>query len=733
MSDLKFLGVEPNSDTEKIQQTLKERISNLDFEIDIEQIFAYIHCAQRLIQQTEKSSTDILKKDTEENEFESPETIESPEELITHFVNIYENPTIRFSKKHWQSALNALSKKDKNSLQEFCKPVAVFLNKHPFLKSDALALIANTFPFATFFPLAKKNNNVDQTLWKEFGFVYGLLHKGNLEFDLNAETLNTGQFTNLQLNDLYNRLMTSTHFYRNKQYPLAFNALSNGIPAHVKPLLFWQRELNILYKVAIQERAEELKEIFENTLNLALSSFPDDEQLIYLRSKFLFHQYSAEEFKEEIIATLRMIPNHPKCWFLLGKCYQQLGMSRAALIIFENLQKINPLNMEYIMATASASRAYFDFCINELNPKEQNPAYFIRIISSMIERNLFEELAVFAKEAPQNDSNIKALLIYAKDVQQYSLEGKKDKQALLEALSLTTDSEIRRKIKEHYLKDLPTWGDVKAEKDFILNFHTEFPTEAMANYQLGMVYYAEDENEKAFQYFLKAKEIAPNNEQIYYNLARAAADTKRHTEAVEFIKTYLLYNKYNLSANKLHCEWAFQLNDFKNSHLSAKWILSICRTGEFRSSHFYYFIACLSQYLDTIDAKLHNQDYIREMLNLFESYDKPTTFWTDDLGPKAIYYVIKLYFLIGDYTNCVKHTRTLLQHTQNHDVDYIRICLYEFLPKSLYTLEKYSELISEIEVPTQHLLDNNLHPERTSLASIYISHAYGALKIHLNK
>lgn len=727
MTDLKFLGVEPHSDKEKIQQTLKEKISDLDFEIDIERIFAYIHCAQRLIQQIEKTSADILKKETEKLAPDVTESIETPEALIAQFVKLYENPSTRFKKTFWQTILNSLSKTDKNSLQAYCKPVADFLNTHPFLKSDVLILIANFFPFNTFFPNPKESNESDHAFWQEYGYIHSLLRRGNLEFDLYAETLNTGQFSNSQLEDLYNRLMTSTRFYRTRQFAQAFNVLSNGIPAHVKPLLFWQRELNILYKANFVEKEENLTEVFENTLNQALSSFPDDEQLIYLRSKFLFHQYSPEEFKDDIIATLRMIPDQPKCWFLLGKCYQQLGISRAALIIFENLQKITPLNMEYITAAASASRAYFDFCLNELDPKDQNKAYYIRIISSLVERNMFEEVAVFAKDAPQNDPDIKALLLYAKDLENFSIGGKKDKEILFDALLLAKDTEIRRKIKIHYLKDLPTWGDVKEERNFILNFYSEYPTDAMANYQMGMAHYADGENEKAYLYFLKAKEIAPDNEQFYYNLARATADTKRYAEAVEFIKTYLLYNKYNLSANQLHCEWAFQLNDHKSAHLSAKWILSICRTDEFRSEPFYYLVACLSNYLDTIDVKFHNHEYIRETLELFDRYTKPSTFWTDDLGPKAIYFAAKLSYNIGDFKNCIKYVNTLLQNSPKQDVDYVRICLLEFLPKSLYALEKYDELIQQFETPVQQLLNNNLHPGRTSLAAIYISHSHGAL------
>ena len=726
MTDLQLLGLKADSDKTKIRQALVDRISDLDFEIDIERIFSYILCSQRLIQQLDKRF-DILKSDDLDSEEMADDLLQnlySPESLVAHFTTLYQNPNLRFNIWHWQSALEAIETKDAS----YCKPIVDFLNTNPFLKSEVLKLIANAFPFETFFPSAKEKGEYDAEFWKQNGFVYGLLRNGNSEFDLYADTLNTGQFTVVQLDDLYNRLLGSTRFYRNRQYAQAFNVLSDGIPAHVKPLLIWQRELNILYKAAFVEKEENLNELFANTLNLALTSFPDDEQLIYLRCKFLFLQYSPEEFREEIVATLRLLPDHPKTLFLLGKCYMQLGISRAALIIFENLKKLHPLNMEYVTATALASRAYIDFCIREHDPKDNSRTYYIRMISELIERTMFDEVSVFAAEAPTNDPDIAALLLYAKEVETYSQNGQKDNEALFDALLLAKDTEIRRKIKTHYLADLATWADVLAEKKFILDFYAEYSTDAMANYQMGMLHFAEDDFAKACHYFLTAQKIDPSNTVIYYNLARAMASANRLEEAIEYINSYLLYNKYHLKSNELHCAWNYTLKKFDIAHSTAKWILSICRIDEFQPEHFFYFNASLSRFLDTIENERHNLAYIAESLKLYDLYSKPATFWTDEHGPKSMYFAAKLCYNMRDYKQCVKYSKAVLQNTKEHKSISFQLCQFELLPQSLYELNKHAELIKLVEGPTQALLAESTYVYRAAEPALFLGYAFGALK-----
>lgn len=732
MTDHQFLGIPVQADDTQIKNALIKKISDLDFEIDIESIFNYIHCSERLIQKTKTTTTKdeiIITDEYKEltKDFNPEEGYDTPEKLVRHFEVLYDNPSTRFNKLLWRSALESLSKYDREHLDTYIKPVVEFLKERPFLKSDVLFLMTETLRLQKFFFVTDVNEN-DHEFWQEYNSVKNLvLGKSYLTLDLHAEEINTGQFNSLQLDAIYNRLMISTQYSRQNRLPEAFNALSDGIPTDIKPLLLWQREINILYKAVIIEKAENISDLFANTINNALNAFPDDEHLLYVRAKYLFHFYTPEEFQEEIITTLKKIPNHQKCLFLLGKNYMQLGIARAALIIFENLKKLNPLNMQYVTAAALASRKYIDFCISEHDPKDNDKHYYITMITTLIEKEMFDEVAVFAAEVSEQDPDIKALLILSKDVEEYLITDKKNKEELLKALSYTKDKEIIQKIKEHYLKSLPNWSDIKAEKDFIINYYKEFPNISNANYQMGMLYYAETDYEKAYDYLLKAKEIDPSDVDNYYNLARVTSLLEIHSEAMEYISVYLQYNRYNVVANEVYCDCVYEMKDYLAAHLTAKWLLSLCRKHEFNTKYFFYFTAGLSFYMDKFEKEKLNVDYLNDMLELYDEYPKPAIFWTNDNGSKSMYWAAMICYKIGNYEKSVTYLETILQNVKEYNWELKENCLFKLLPESLYGLQKFEKLIQVLETPTLELLQEKPYDPSAAVSCLYISLAYSEL------
>ncbi|MDR7212063.1 hypothetical protein [Flavobacterium piscis] len=736
MTDQQFLGVNSLSDKTEIKNALIKKISDLDFEIDIELILKFVHCSQRLIQKKDHLVENDEAVYSEEywdliKDLNTEEGFDTPEKLINHFNALYENVSTRFNYSLWKSAIESLKWDDSIKLNDYVKPVIDFLKNNPYLKSDVLILLADRFPFGHFFSRARNEENKE--FWQQYGFVHKLLEIGNFDFDLHADVLNNGQFTSSQLDDFFARLMNSSYYYRNGLYPQAFNSLAEGIPADAKPLLFWHRELNILYKAVFVEKIENITDLFKNTLNSALISFPQDEQLLYMRAKFIFQLYKPEVFKKEIITTLKIIPNHEKCLFLLGKCYMKLGIPRAALIIFENLKKISPINMRYVTSAAVASRQYIDFCINEHDPNDNDKQYYIKMIDTLIEKGMFDEAAVFAAGAPKGDGDIEALLLYSEDVEGYLLTGKKDKDKLMEALSRTTDKEIVRKIKQHYLKDFPNWSDIKAEKDFITDYYKSYPNDSMANYQMGMFYFAESDIENAYEYFVKAKEIDPDNIDIYFNLARVTSMLQLHSEAIEYIKIYLQYNKYNVIANEVYCDCTYSLRDYYSAHKNAKWLLSICRRNEFDPKYFFYFTTSLSYYMDKTENKYYNLEYIISALEIFDQYPKPATFWTNDNGSRSMYWAATICYKTGHYVKAVEYLECIFVNVREYNWDLMEKCKFELLPQCLYELQQHENLIQSLEIPTQEVLKSKLYDPSVGSSSFYISHAYGMLGNNIDR
>lgn len=729
MTDQQILGVTASSNAGDIKKALIQKISNLDFENDIENILNYVNCSRRLIEKRDNNTEEadiLVTEEISELANSDYDYGDTPQKLISHFAFLYNNPSTRSNKLLWKSAIESLKIYDSIQLEEYLKPIADFLNVHPFIKTEILIIIGDNLPFRKFF--SKANNEENREFWKQYGFVYNLLSFGNLSFDLYADIINTGEFTTAELDTIYVSLLNSDNYYRSNDLINAFNVLCEGIPENLTSLLIWQRKLNILSKAIFREKTENISELFQNILQNALTAFPEDDQLLYLRAKFFFHFYSAEESKEEIIATLRIIPHHEKCLFLLGKCYMQLGVPHTAHIIFEHLKKSNPLNMQYVTASAIAGRKYIDFCISKHNPKVNDKQFYIHIINTLIENEMFEEIAVFAEEAPKEDLDIAALLYYAKHTQDYLLTGEKNREELKKSLWLATDKSIIKNIREYCLKNLPKWSDYEKEKDFIFDYFQEFPEDSDAHYYLGMYYFAVADYEKAYEYFLRAKEINPDNIYYYYNLARVTLQLEIHSEALEYINIYLYYNKYDVVANEIYCDCTFPLKQYKNTHNRVKFLLSLCRDHEFNSKHFYYLTTSLYYHLDTFESKYHNHDYISDVLKLYDQYPKPSTFWENDNGSRSMYWAAKLCHKLGDYQKGVEYIQCILENVKEYNWELMEKCKFQLLPECLHGLQQYEKIISLLEKPTLDLLQKQPFDPSVRLSCFYISHAYGILE-----
>jgi hypothetical protein len=727
MTDQQFLGVTALATAPEIKKALIENISSLDFEIDIENIFNYIHCSQRLLLQTNSKTDD--ESLNELNDYipdYNTAYYESPEELIQRFTNLYDNPAIRFNKLLWKEVIEPLKRYHSEKPEDFLKPIADFLVGRPFLKTEVLELLSDTLPFDTFFNSEKNKNSAE--FWQHYYYVYNVLTDGNLTFDLLADEINTGEFTSAQLDGWYWRLINSSTYFQKNNLFQAYSSLSDGVSDDEKPLLVRQREINILYAAAFRNKAENVSELFFSTIEKALTAFPFNGELLYMKAKALSHVYEPQKLKSEIINILRIIPDHEKCLFLLGKCYLKQRIYRAALVIFENLKKINPLNMQYVPAAAMASRGYIDFCARESSSEAFNKMYYIRMIQTLIEKEMFDEVASFATGTAQEDNDIVALLMYAKDAAAYSVEGFKNKEQLQKALSLTSDKEITRNIKQYYLRDLQNWSDFKEERDFIFAYYKENPEDSDANYQRGMVHYAEGDYEQAYEYLLKAKEYDPDNIRNYYNLARIASLVRLDTEALEYITIYLYYNKYNLNANEIYCDCTYNLRQYYKAHLGAKWLLSLCRKDQFDSKYFFYFTTSLYYHLEQTEENGYSKYYIREMLDLYDHYPKPVTFWTNDNGSRSMYWAAKLCYKIGDYQRGAAYLHCILEQVKEYNWDLIEKCKFQLLPECLHRLEQHEKLIVLLEKSTEEVLQKRPFDPTVRLSCFYLSCSYAGLE-----
>lgn len=727
MSDWQFLSIPPGSDRKTMTTALINKVAGLDFEIDIKQILQYVKTYHRLLHKTAEDQSfhqhlaalpDI-----------TGESCTTPEALIARFEHIYDTPAIRFDTVYWQMALDN-AKKHTKQREPFCAPVADFLRYHPFIKSEVLKMMANTFPFQSFFPDPREED--PSGFWDKYGLVYELLRRGNLELDLFAEEINDGSYTSSELDDIYNRLIHSARFYRQEKYPQAFNLLAEGFSSpERKPLLCWQRELNVLYKAYVVEGETQLKELFGNVLNAALKAFPDDEQLLILRIRFLQTFLTPDQCKGEIIATLKVIPYSAGVFHLLGQCYTALGLYQAALLIFEALKEIEPLNLKNIVAHASTIRKYADFRMNA--PEDtKDIIHYLKTIKELIGFNMYDEAHELIEEAPRDHPDIKALTFYAEALEKYHFSGEKDKELLQKADSFVQDKDIIRMIYELYLHDVNVWEPYSDEMKVAFRFYHEFPEDLMANYRLGLYYFDKNEHDNAYKYLLQAHKIDPSHIQHYYILARAAADVGKMDEALEYIHVFRQYHKYSIDATMYDCYWSFVKKDYYHAHVSGKWLLSLCNQKDRIAYYFFYLTVPLALHLDSDDfVNIHDNpyivSYINGVLDLYDSYPKPDDLWEEDNGTKSMYWAGRLAYMIHDYERGVGYLQTLKRHAKRYRWQLDQESNEEWLPFGLKMLGRYEEVLDVLVPRAKALLELKAnHPQVVNMASD-ITYSYRAL------
>ena len=237
-------------------------------------------------------------------------------------------------------------------------------------------------------------------------------------------------------------------------------------------------------------------------------------------------------------------------------------------------------------------------------------------------------------------------------------------------------------------------------------------------------YHLQKSTEAACKYLLKAKEINPGNVDHYYNLARVTSMLGIHSEALEYVNIYLLYNKYNVIANEIYCDCTYSLQQYRNAHNGAKWLLSICRNNEFDPKYFFYFTTSLSYYMDRIEGKHHNLDYVSDMLELYDQYPKPDSFWINDNGSRSMYWAANLCYKIGNYEKGVSYLQCILENVKEYSWPLLEKCKFQLLPECLHGLQQYERLIQLLEMPTLEVLQKHPDDPSVRLSCFYISYAY---------
>ncbi|GAA5038193.1 hypothetical protein GCM10011506_35050 [Marivirga lumbricoides] len=736
MSDWDKLGISPINDKEYIFKALKESVHELNFEDDLPQAFQYLKTYHSLIKKVERTTAELnkLAEGKAENEdnvilyLDSDRIYDTPTALIARFKEVYENPAIRFNKLVWKSAIANAVQHSTQSLSFYCMPIIKFLSSHYILKSDVLTELIKAFPFHEEF-MSSAWREVTLLKYPELGAVEVLLTSGHSEIEIYIEVLKDAPLTLAEKDIVIRYLIEADEHVKKRTYQQAFKSLATRIPDNKRVPVVWHKMVNIAFMAAYRYHQENAKEIFFNTLNYALEFYPEDAHLLYM--KVLGGYEEAQDYqivKSSIIEAIKICPSYQKLYYLLGKTYLQLKQYSQALDVFRTLQKMDALNGEYIVYTAVSFR---HFITNQLQDGsiKKDKTYYLNIIHQMIDQHLFEEINELQLETT-TDNDIQALLIFSTAYEQYILTGQKDFTALEQVLTLTEDAKIIFRAFENYLENMLTWEEIASREGMIRRFYNGFPESDVATYHMGKYFHAIHDFKMAYDYYLKALEINPDNLDVYFSISQACESLKYYDLAVKYIAVYMQYSRYHISPVKIMAFCSFQVEEYYQSYTNYKWLFSLVNPSEITTNQLLFCVSALYNYIKfdkAIEGDSHyKRTFVKDELENFESYKKPDGFYEDAEGHDTLYWLAMLCKHVELDEEGLEYVRQI-ETLGSLPAEWIIKDITEYKLHCMRSLGLHQELIDWLEDDVEEEIQTEINDTELALKSFYIAFAYEGL------
>ncbi|MCX2681965.1 tetratricopeptide repeat protein [Galbibacter sp. EGI 63066] len=648
--------------TEVLQQ-LHEQIKDLDFDYESNRFLELLSRYRQVYKEINYPSEGLhalLKKTVELPE---EKKILDPEQLIARFLEIYEKLDTRFDIRYWQSVIESDRKNSAIKTEEYCMPIAGFLMEHSYLKSDVFFLLKKAYPFDHLFQspawkVLMRNNE------KKYVFIERIMNGGNFEQDLLIDTLPIHTYASeqlasfldagkdkddflqpisdasRQLDDLMGAILHSSILQRDGKDQVALQVLNN-IPFEKRPLIAWQRMMQILYKAAILQGVEEPKEIFPKAMAEALRFFSDDEHLLYLQAAFRLETRPVNEAKEDLVMLLKKHPQQDKLLFLLGKCYFKLEKYKTAYTIFKHISELYPLNLEY----ASFIARSLDGILSQPIVAGKQEVYVERMLLQL-EMEIYDLIAV--PDELNSDPDIRALKNYAESTSEAITDKDSnfiDKVNKVQSiLDEARTPKVRNFLINRLLKLYPTYDDLANDKDRLLHFYEEFPEIYDTSHALAGAYMGEEDYEKALSFYEKAKDLN-GNIYVYQGIARAALHLEQYDKSIAASRVFQQARRYDRTGFYCMGKSYFNMEEYLHAYENFKWMVQIVRPQP--SAHDQYvFMASLSKFMGQKEQEgMQTTSFkgeIEKALELFDSFKRPNGFEESKDGQWAVFHAAKL-------------------------------------------------------------------------------------------
>ncbi|MGC9035730.1 MAG: tetratricopeptide repeat protein [Verrucomicrobiia bacterium] len=337
------------------------------------------------------------------------------------------------------------------------------------------------------------------------------------------------------------------------------------------PVCYWDESGNY-YKSetanpALESRSEALARFatafsleLKNDLTNALDNYfkasladPENEQLVLDVTRVLILKREFDKANQLLERASRSTNLSSQILVRLGWVQTQLGKTNEAILNFKKSIEIEPFyiggyqNLIYTLLNLKRTNEALNVIANALRIKTTNSVFRFELaglISDSLKQtpelrnklkqkllNLLKEIRSSISEAPNN-------LIRLAEIYDNIGETQETINILKRLMELHPDNtELRMAIREKLMNIYLKGGERKNAIQQLKAIIAEQPTNPIAYYYLGSIYFEEKDYEKAAEFFNRTLILNPDFEPVYYDIAGALINANKPEDALRILNS----------------------------------------------------------------------------------------------------------------------------------------------------------------------------------------------------
>lgn len=298
------------------------------------------------------------------------------------------------------------------------------------------------------------------------------------------------------------------------------------------------------------ELQNDLTNAIDNYFKASLAD-PENEQLALDVTRVLILKREFEKAGQLLEKAAQSTNISSQILVRLGWVQGQLGKTNEAISNFKKAIKIDPFsiggyqNLVYTLLNLKRTNEAADLILKALRIKTTNTVFRVEIagligdtikqspnLKNKLKPKLLDLLKEIKPELPETPQN----LIKLAEIYDTCGESQETVKILKRLMELNSDNpELRMAIREKLMNIYLKSGERKNAIQQLKAIIADQPTNPMAYYYLGSIYFEEKDYEKAAEFFQRTLILNPDFEPVYYDIAGSLINANKPDDALKIL------------------------------------------------------------------------------------------------------------------------------------------------------------------------------------------------------